>query len=188
VDFLGRFAGTGPARVEVRPDGGVIVSAPADHPGPVHFAFRDDDLPAPGRRAVAFDITILEAGDRPGFPAGLGLVQGLREDAPGTPFAVGLVSPRDGGSLSVGRFTGAGFSLQRAPAGDGTGAEDRQDRTVRLALNEQDGRLVFSLTDGASGRTGATVEAAASPAGGLGLILVAGGTYRIDNLTIEATD
>ena len=65
-------------------------------------------------------------------------------------------------------------------------------QTVRLTLREESGSLVYRLESG-SGSTSETsvandlVTAGMQPGTRIGIILVSGGTYRIDNLSIESS-
>jgi|GEM_PF-1951806 len=188
AEFFGRFIVPEDVTVEVQQDGSVLISAPPEYPGMVRFTFRDHELPPPGSREVSADVTVIEdGGGWPDLLVGLGLVHGLREDEPGTPFSVGIVSPQDGGTLRVGRFTGSGFSINQALGGSGMSVGE----TVRLIMSEDNGALVFRIQNGGSSQTSMAndlVTAGMTDGREVGFIMVSGGTYRIDNLSIEGVD
>ncbi len=189
AEFLGRFSVPEEVTIRVEDDGSVLVSAPPGYQGYVSMTFRDDELPAPGSREVSIDITMIKDGG--GWPdnlVGIGLTHGLREGEPGTPFSLAVVSPQDGGTLRSGSYTGDGFSIGQAIGSGNMGL----GQTVRLTIREDGGSLVYRVESG-SGSTSETsvandlVTAGMQPGPRIGIILVSGGTYRIDNLSIESS-
>ena len=189
AEFLGRFTVPEEVTLRVEDDGSVLVSAPPGYQGYVSMTLREDELPPPGSRQVSVDITMIKDGG--GWPdnlVGIGLTHGVREGQSGSPFSLAVVSPQDGGTLRSGSYTGDGFSIGQVLGSDNMGP----GQTVRLTLREEGGSLVYRLESG-SGSTSETsvandlVTAGMQPDTRIGIILVSGGTYRIDNLSIESS-
>ena len=188
AEFLGRFTVPEEITVRVEDDGSVLVSAPPGYQGYVSMTFRDDELPPPGSRQVSIDVTMIKDGG--GWPdnlVGIGLTHGVREGEPGSPFSLAVVSPQDGGTLRSGSYSGESFSI-----GQVLGSSIGLGQPVRLTLREENGSLVYRMESG-SGSTSETsvasdlVTAGMQPGPRIGIILVSGGTYRIDNLSIAST-
>lgn len=187
--FFDRFVVPEEVSIQLEDDGSVLLSAPAGFNGSVFLSLRPDEVPAPGARSISVNVTIVEDGG--GWPdalVGFGLMHGYQTEEPRPDFSVGVISPQDGGTLRLGQYTGSSYAIGQVLGNGGAGVGE----TVQLSMREIDGSLEFTLKND-NGTSQSNISNDLTSAGMaddflVGFVMVSGGSYRISDLEISATE